>query len=447
MIECLTSLAALRALGPLVRSLEAQAQGDAGASKKFILYNHANGFQLSQIRQTTRRSNTDFTLSGCLAPLAEFRSELNILEQFHVTPGSYLHGNQASALSCSNRGSISDAGTGQTTNSVVSETIDQLIARTVSSKDRFHSLALGHPFAMTSGNCAPDKTILGAKNGTLIFPEADPLKAYTKIFSGFVAPTADAATQAEAARQLAIKKSHLDYLRQDIARINAALPSAQKAKLEQYLDSLRALEMRLAPVAATASCSVPSKPSTPAPTRNTNSPELWKIMCDLAVAALSCGQTHQVSLLHSFGCMHMVYQFDGESWNHHEQVCHNKGPAGGEDGAFASKILAFHASNVAYLFKQLKAIKEGSGTLADNTLILWMSDGGGRHHNGSSMHPAVLLGTAGKALRTGNYLTFADGKRPLADVHMTAAKAMGVTLSSFGDGTDPGSGIITELMS
>jgi hypothetical protein len=77
---------------------------------------------------------------------------------------------------------------------------------------------------------------------------------------------------------------------------------------------------------------------------------------------------------------------------------------------------------------------------------MYMSDGGGRHHGGSRSYPIVLLGKPGAILRTGRSVTYPEGQASLARFHLSVARAFGSPITSFGDGTDPGSGPLTELL-
>jgi hypothetical protein len=224
---------------------------------------------------------------------------------------------------------------------------------------------------------------------------------------------------------------------QEIKAVNATLPLAQREKLDLYLSSVRALEEELAlkMKGDETACVAPAKPST-TETSRVNNPALWKTFLDLGIAALRCGLTRQVTLLHSYGCIHYTYTFDGVSKNHHEQVCHQE-----EEGPFMTKILAWHAAQVAYIYEQLQA----SGD-ADETVVMWMSDGGGQHHNGTSKYPIIALGKPGRVIKTGQYVTYPEGKVSLARFHLTMANAFGSPITRFGDGTDPGTDPLTELI-
>ncbi len=174
---------------------------------------------------------------------------------------------------------------------------------------------------------------------------------------------------------------------------------------------------------------------------NLHNPVFWRYMCDLGVAALQCGATRQLSMLHTYGCVHIMYEFDGVVRNHHEDVCHTD-----EGGDYMQKLLGFHAQSFASMYQKLKSIPEGAGTMADSLLMAWMSDGGGTHHNGTDTHPMIYLGKASGRLKTGQWLRFEQGQHSLASAHLTTAQAMGLGLQTFGDGTDPCPGPIPGVL-
>ena len=68
----------------------------------------------------------------------------------------------------------------------------------------------------------------------------------------------------------------------------------------------------------------------------------------------------------------------------------------------------WYSKQVAYLLGKLDAVNEGTGTLLDNTLVVWGRELGNTSHN---MEPRahVMAGKAGGAMRTGRFLNY-DGK-------------------------------------
>ena len=70
------------------------------------------------------------------------------------------------------------------------------------------------------------------------------------------------------------------------------------------------------------------------------------------------------------------------------------------------QIAGWYGERLKYFIEKLKSIPEGSGSLLDNTLLLWTSE-----HNGISQHgrvniPFTLAGKLGGAFNTGRFLNY-----------------------------------------
>jgi hypothetical protein len=111
----------------------------------------------------------------------------------------------------------------------------------------------------------------------------------------------------------------------------------------------------------------------------------------------------------------------------HHRICHGSGT----DAAIA-KVDQHFCSLVAHLWQRLKSVPEGNGTMADNTLLVWINSGGGLHHGGHNNHAVVLLGGGG-SFRTGRYLSYPAMRHCISDVYVSIAHAMGVDIKTFGD--------------
>ena len=75
--------------------------------------------------------------------------------------------------------------------------------------------------------------------------------------------------------------------------------------------------------------------------------------------------------------------------------------------------------------------------MLDNTLIVYFSDAGEKHHASSTQWPFVLVGGLNGRLRTGGrYLQYPAYQEPghhtIANFHMTLARAAGLQLDTFG---------------
>jgi hypothetical protein len=71
-----------------------------------------------------------------------------------------------------------------------------------------------------------------------------------------------------------------------------------------------------------------------------------------------------------------------------------------------TKINIWFSEQFAYLLTKLASIKEGTGTMLDNTLVFWCNElSRGNSHSHPDM-PYLLAGRAGGALRTGRFLSY-----------------------------------------
>ncbi|MEM9459771.1 MAG: DUF1552 domain-containing protein [Myxococcota bacterium] len=416
------ALAGCGLVGSMMVRLDREARGiEPTSTRRFILYNHCNGLQNHHLEQSTVDGPSTFTLRSFMEAFVPHQSALTVVQNLYCSTGRYLHGNGSCALACADRGPP-DGAAGISPKVVGGVTIDQLIATALQEQDpdvKLRTLVLGHPLTISNGNCVQG-TIIGTGDNEPLYPILDAEEAHQTIFG--------VTNQDEVLRDL--QKSYLDFVKDDIQAFEAELPGQERQKMQQYLDSVREVEKSFTNLA---NCD--EIPAQSFEHQTHNFPEYWRYMQDLAVIALSCGATRQATMLHTYGCVHFNYTFDGETKNHHERVSHEE-----ENGPFMEKILRFHADQVVYLYERLAEIPEGDGTMADGLLIQWMSDGGGRHHNGADRHPVVFLGAAGGAMNTGQWLRFSNDEYSLACAHVTAARAMGLELDTFGDGQDPCNG-------
>jgi hypothetical protein len=111
---------------------------------------------------------------------------------------------------------------------------------------------------------------------------------------------------------------------------------------------------------------------------------------------------------------------------------------------------------IAGLARRLQNMREGNGTMLDNTVIVYLSDSADSHHPTCHLWPVVLLGNLGGHLRTsGRFIDYPAygqrGHRTLANLYCTLLHAAGRSRDRFGI-TDPGlrdldqSGPLQELL-
>ena len=99
-------------------------------------------------------------------------------------------------------------------------------------------------------------------------------------------------------------------------------------------------------------------------------------------------------------------------------------------------ICNFQFRQIAKIAQALKAIPEGDGTMADNTVIVYFSDHGDRHHSPFYLWPMTVLGDAGRLFKTGRYIQFPGhklrGNQTMGNFFLTLLHAAGDKRKTFG---------------
>ena len=126
-------------------------------------------------------------------------------------------------------------------------------------------------------------------------------------------------------------------------------------------------------------------------------------------------------------------QIEHHSWTHNQR----------DEGTRQNlaKLDRFHTEQFARLVQKMDAVKEGEGTLLDNTMFLLGSGlGSGELHEPTNL-PTIIAGGAGGKLRTGRHVQYAPGT-PIANLWLTMARIMGLSRERIGDSTGALEGIV-----
>ena len=159
---------------------------------------------------------------------------------------------------------------------------------------------------------------------------------------------------------------------------------------------------------------------------NANYPMEITQMMDIATHILACDVTRVLTLQISRGFSGITHTWLGQTSPHHT-MSHD----GVDRRTELTAIDNWYAQQVAYLLGKLDAVNEGSGTLLDNTLIVWGRELGNTSHN-MGRAPFIMAGKAGGALRTGRFLNF--DKQEHAKLLVSVAQLMGMSsLNSVGN--------------
>jgi hypothetical protein len=320
----------------------------------------------------------------------------------------------------------------------VGVSVDQAAAAKLGEATPLASLELGCDEAMTSGQCDNAYSCAYSANLSWRTPslpmskEIDPRLAFERLFGG---PSTGESAEERLAR-LALRRSVLDLVEDDAKRLAAKLGATDRGKLDEYLSAVRDMERRIDRAAKSGDAVAPAGAARP-----TGVPadfrEHLRLMLDLVVLAFRADATRVVTLPFGNEQTNRSYGFIGVPDAHHEVSHHGDDP---EKLEKIARINRFHVGELAHLLGELKAAKEGDGSLLDATAVLYGSGiSDGNKHNHENL-PILLAGRLGGSLSPGKHVRYA-AETPLCNLHLALLERVKVRVPKFGDSTGPLAGI------
>lgn len=240
-----------------------------------------------------------------------------------------------------------------------------------------------------------------------------------------------------------LDRSILDEVRQDSQNLKPKISRGDQVKLEEYLESIRDIEKRIESAAKNERIEgwrpTLTQPDMPRPKNELpqNVPDHMKLMLDLIVLAFQMDKTRVATLMLNNDLSQMNFKFlEGVQGALHLDLTHNgRAP---EKEAMYLKTNQFHIAQFAYLTQRLKDIREGDGSLLDNSILMLASSLFDGDLHSASQLPILLTGKGGGSLKTGrvlDYLKAGDENRKVCSLHLSLLDRMGVKLEHFGDAT------------
>jgi hypothetical protein len=414
----LQSGAALAAGSLVPRYLEA-----AGATPptRLVVVFSANGtIYNSWLPQGTE---TTFTLSPILQPLAPYQSKLLVLAGVQTKSASngpgddHMKGMGHMLTGTELLPGNTQGGAGTPAGFAGGISIDQRIAQDIGAQTRFPSLEFG---VMVQSADVWSRMIYSGANQPLP-PMEDPTKAFARIFAG------SQLSAQQAAILLKRRQSTLDYAQSTLSSLSPRISADDRQRVQQHQDSIRQIEAQL--LAQTSGCSAPTVSALKLTDIN-NYPAIGKAQMDILVAALACGQTRIASLQWSRSVSDIPMPWLNIGTGHH--TLSHKPDTDTVSTAQLVSINLWYAQQFAYLLQQLDAVKESNGTLLDNCLVLWINElAKGNVHSHQPM-PVIIAGKCGGAIRTGRFVTYTTPALQ-NNLLVSIANAMGTKISTFGN--------------
>jgi hypothetical protein len=235
---------------------------------------------------------------------------------------------------------------------------------------------------------------------------------------------------AERARTRALRQSMIDLVREDYKDLCGKLGRSDQRKLDEYISSIRDIEVRLERAANMREVKVPDGVTRPAGVPATFEDHI-KLMGDLMTLAFQCDITRIATFVFANEGSNKPYAFIGVPEAHHD-LSHHGGNA--EKKAKIAKINTFHTRMLAYTLRKLQSVKEGDGSLLDHCLIVYGSGiSDGNAHNNENL-PILLAGKGGGTFKPGRHVRFAN-ETPLNNLWLAMLQRIGLKAPSLGDST------------
>lgn len=250
----------------------------------------------------------------------------------------------------------------------------------------------------------------------------DPRMAFESLFG-------EGGTPEERLARQKVNRSILDWISQDVARLQKGLGPSDRNRLNQYLDDVREIERRIQRIEKyNASGEARALPAAPLGVPDSYE-EHVKLMFDLQALAFMTETTRVSAFKMSRDVSTRVFPESGVKQPFHPCSHHQENPA--KIAEFA-KLNRYHVSLVPYFLNKLKNTPDGDGNLLDHSVVLYGSPLGDSNVHNHKRVPIFLAGHANGGLK-GNLHLRAKDSTPMANVLLTVAHKLGVNVESFGD--------------
>jgi hypothetical protein len=256
-----------------------------------------------------------------------------------------------------------------------------------------------------------------------IAPMEDPVQVYDRLFADL------GVSQEDLARKRAQRGSVLDYVGGRLTKLRDAVGSEDRQKLDAHLQAVRDIEQQLGAGQLDATCAQPVAPAAMNYRNNDGFPAAVKVQTDLLTRAFACDLTRVATLQWSRSVSGTRHTWAGVSEGHHDLS--HEGDSNADAVEKITKVNVWLTEQFAYLLQQLKSVPEGTGTMLDNTLVLWVNELGRGNSHSRTRIPFVLAGKAGGALRTGRFLQYSDDSH--SNLLVSVCQLMGVDTETFGN--------------
>ncbi|MCH2210842.1 MAG: DUF1552 domain-containing protein [Fuerstiella sp.] len=371
----------------------------------------------------------DFEFGATMESLQPFHDDLIIftgLAQHHARPngdGAGDHARNAGAY-------LTGAQPRKTSGADISvgQSIDQAIAGSIGRATRLPSLELGIERGRGAGSCDSGYSCAYSENiswrtaTTPMAKEVHPRLAFNRLFG--IRENSQDQKQRDAGRA-----SILDFVSGDAKRLMKTVSGSDRAKLDEYFNSVREIEQR---IEHAANFVPPDVPEIELPDDLPGEFQLHvRIMYELQLLAFQTDSTRITSFMLGRAGSNRTFPEVDVRDGHHGLTHHQNDQEKIEQ---IKRIDKYQVEQFAWFLERMKSVTEGDSTLLDNCMILYgsaISDG--NRHNHDDL-PVILAGKGAGSIESGRHIKL-ETETPLNNLFLSLSQRMGAGIDEIGDST------------
>lgn len=324
---------------------------------------------------------------------------------------------------------------------------DQIVARHLRDQTLLPSLELSTKGEGYFSNSLPRNAISWSAPDRPMTREIEPRTIFDRMFSTKSSVNSN--------------RSVMDSVLADARSLSSVVSAADSLRLDEYFESIRALERRIEFAERQSTEMLNDRALTdtlvaPTPGIPADHESYVRLMMDLMILAFQSDATRVITFMLDHGQSNRYFNFIPEvdgTWHALSHYQNASGMTEDDDGttswesveqkrAMYAEVVRWHHSQVAYLLGRMKNIREPDGnTLLDNSMLLMGGAiGDGNEHDASHL-PTLLAGRGGGTIKTGRYINH-DEPTDLASIHVALMQRMGVPIERLGTAGSTYEGLI-----
>ena len=373
------------------------------------------------------RPLTGHKLSMSTAPLAPWKDKMTFLHGLSNFVARGSHNSGFAALGCWPF-SKKDFG----------ETIDAGLARNLPSIYNHIGVGVSNKASSLTYN------LTSAAKGKALPTILNPLQAHEQFFA--------AGAAGDARKSFDIETNLLDFLADDVKRMQARLDGSERDKLERYLHAFESMGDRQGKLAAMSDKIAKATPHidpkvgniVETKTGRTGVFDRLEAQFNTAAGAMIAGLSNVITVSAGAGpdriglsCMAEELGVKGSGFIGSHGIGHGASQAEMSSSECHAQIRRKCLEKLAIFINALESVPEGDGTMLDNTLVIYMSDSAEGHHPICKEWPCIMIGDLGGRLKLGNrYLRYPwygkTGHRTLSSLYLSLLHSVGDRTQTFG---------------